>query len=148
MKACQYAGLWKRYPRQRRKPIKDAINCQRRLRNAAFGSGKRSLSVVTTTKSASRSMQTSRQSQLRAACRPVDFRVSRVSVLGASQKEILRPRSSAEGNIRLLTIHGDISNKLNDGWESIALEYCIKWPLQLLFTKETLSKVVGSRFKC
>ncbi|KAI5078166.1 hypothetical protein GOP47_0007990, partial [Adiantum capillus-veneris] len=59
---------------------------------------------------------------------------------GASQGEILRPRSSAEGSIGLLTSHGDNSNKFNDGWDSIALEYSIEWPLQLLFTKEILAK--------
>ncbi|MCO5567124.1 hypothetical protein L7F22_020810 [Adiantum nelumboides] len=62
------------------------------------------------------------------------------STMGASQGEILRPRSSTDGSSGLLTSHGDNLNRLNDGWDSIALEYSIDWPLQLLFTKETLSK--------
>eukprot|EP00250_Pteridium_aquilinum_P022274 c25338_g1_i2 orf=77-2320(+) len=62
------------------------------------------------------------------------------STAGNLQGEIYRPRSSADGSTGLSISHGDGANRMNDGWDSIALEYSIDWPLQLLFTKETLSK--------
>eukprot|EP00249_Psilotum_nudum_P007651 c20720_g1_i2 orf=155-2389(-) len=56
--------------------------------------------------------------------------------------EISKQRSNAEGNLGLSTnIYGDsISGPSYDGWDEIALEYSIDWPLQLLFTPEVLSK--------
>jgi gamma-tubulin complex component 4 len=60
---------------------------------------------------------------------------------GSLQGEILKQRSSMpEGSRGISNINGDAANKMIDGWDSIALEYSIDWPLQLLFTKETLSK--------
>lgn len=59
---------------------------------------------------------------------------------GSLQGGVLRARSSADGSTGLSTSYGDGANKMNDGWDSIALEYSIEWPLQLLFTKDILSK--------
>lgn len=71
---------------------------------------------------------------------------SRVSLrmpsLGAMplQGEILRPRS-AEGSANISsTSYGNSTDHFYDGWDGIALEYGIDWPLQLLFTREILSK--------
>ena len=60
---------------------------------------------------------------------------------GSLQGEVLRIRPGVtEGSTGISNTYGDVANKTIDGWDSIALEYSIDWPLQLLFTKETLSK--------
>lgn len=35
---------------------------------------------------------------------------------------------------------GGSSETILDGWDGIALEYSVDWPLQLFFTQEVLSK--------
>ncbi|KAH6555105.1 hypothetical protein KP509_1Z281100 [Ceratopteris richardii] len=62
------------------------------------------------------------------------------STTGASQVEIWKTRSTNDVTVGLFTIQGDSSSRLNDGWDFIQLEYSVDWPLQLLFTKEVLSK--------
>lgn len=38
-------------------------------------------------------------------------------------------------------IQSDVSAEVSiDGWDGIALEYSVDWPLQLFFTQEVLSK--------
>lgn len=41
---------------------------------------------------------------------------------------------SKDGNL------GGTSETTIDGWDAIALEYTVDWPLQLFFTQEVLSK--------
>lgn len=46
----------------------------------------------------------------------------------------------ADGNSGVPS-QGRASSELSlDGWDGIALEYSIDWPLQLVFTQEVLSK--------
>lgn len=47
----------------------------------------------------------------------------------SSQGELLK-----DGNL------GANSEIILDGWDGIALEYTVDWPLQLFFTQEVLSK--------
>ncbi|KAJ7518689.1 hypothetical protein O6H91_20G003500 [Diphasiastrum complanatum] len=56
--------------------------------------------------------------------------------------ESTRQRPSADVNLgTTINSYGDAgSGYSNDGWDSIALDYSINWPLQLLFTKEVLAK--------
>ncbi|CAN6349755.1 unnamed protein product [Urochloa humidicola] len=52
-----------------------------------------------------------------------------------SQKDLQKPNASE------LPSHGKAASELAlDGWDSIALEYSVDWPLQLFFTPDVLSK--------
>lgn len=54
-----------------------------------------------------------------------------------SSKEASKPKY-ADGDSNLLS---DNSLEVSlDGWDGIALEYSVDWPLQLFFTQEVLSK--------
>jgi len=52
-----------------------------------------------------------------------------------SQKDLQKPNASE------LPSQGKAASELAlDGWDSIALEYSVDWPLQLFFTPDVLSK--------
>lgn len=55
------------------------------------------------------------------------------------QVQIQKTKASMEGNSGavLQTASSEMSF---DGWDGIALEYSVDWPLQLFFTQEVLSK--------
>ncbi|KAF5732646.1 Tubulin gamma complex-associated protein isoform 1 [Tripterygium wilfordii] len=57
----------------------------------------------------------------------------------STQVEIPKTKASTEGNSGavLQTASSEMSF---DGWDGIALEYSVDWPLQLFFTQEVLSK--------
>lgn len=57
----------------------------------------------------------------------------------SSQVDFLKAKAYAGGNsgAALSSANSDISL---DGWDGIALEYSVDWPLQLFFTQEVLSK--------
>jgi len=57
-----------------------------------------------------------------------------------SQSEIPKKKASIDGNLGVFS-HAIASSEMSlDGWDGIALEYSIDWPLQLFFTQEVLSK--------
>ncbi|PSR89518.1 Gamma-tubulin complex component like [Actinidia chinensis var. chinensis] len=55
----------------------------------------------------------------------------------SSQVELPKAKAYSEGDSSALS---DTSDMSLDGWDGIALEYSIDWPLQLFFTQEVLSK--------
>ncbi|OVA12707.1 Spc97/Spc98 [Macleaya cordata] len=58
----------------------------------------------------------------------------------SSQAGLPKVRAGADGNSGF-TSQGNAPSELSvDGWDGIALEYSIDWPLQLFFTQEVLSK--------
>lgn len=53
----------------------------------------------------------------------------------SSQVELAKEKSYADGDT------GDTSSEISlDGWDGIALEYSVDWPLHLFFTQEVLSR--------
>lgn len=55
-----------------------------------------------------------------------------------SQADLPKAKSYTDGDLAGLL---DASSEmLLDGWDGIALEYSIDWPLQLFFTQEVLSR--------
>jgi gamma-tubulin complex component 4 len=53
----------------------------------------------------------------------------------SSQKDLQKPNASQPPS------QGKATSELAlDGWDSIALEYSVDWPLQLFFTPDVLSK--------
>lgn len=57
-----------------------------------------------------------------------------------SQTEIQKKKGNIDGNLGMFS-YGIASSEMSlDGWDGIALEYSIDWPLQLFFTQEVLSK--------
>ncbi|XP_057828040.2 gamma-tubulin complex component 4 [Cryptomeria japonica] len=64
------------------------------------------------------------------------------SVTSTSKGDISKLRASGDGNsISLSNIYGNSTAGASlDGWDGIALEYSVDWPLQLLFTREVLAK--------
>ncbi|XP_057461589.1 gamma-tubulin complex component 4 [Actinidia eriantha] len=55
----------------------------------------------------------------------------------SSQVELPKAKAYSEGDSSALS---DTSDMSLDGWDGIALEYSVDWPLQLFFTQEVLSK--------
>lgn len=56
----------------------------------------------------------------------------------SSQLELSKTKSYVDADS---TVQSETSNEVSiDGWDGIALEYSIDWPLQLFFTPEVLSK--------
>lgn len=55
-----------------------------------------------------------------------------------SQKDLQKPNAS-----ELPSQGKGASESALDGWDSIALEYSVDWPLQLFFTPDVLSKYVS-----
>ncbi|XP_052172126.1 gamma-tubulin complex component 4 [Diospyros lotus] len=55
----------------------------------------------------------------------------------SSQMDLLKAKAYGEGDSNLLS---DTAEMSVDGWDGIALEYSVDWPLQLFFTQEVLSK--------
>lgn len=55
-----------------------------------------------------------------------------------SQVDLPKAKSYTEGDLAVLL---DSSSEMSlDGWDGIALQYSIDWPLQLFFTQEVLSR--------
>lgn len=55
-----------------------------------------------------------------------------------SQVDLPKSKSYTDGDLAVLL---DASSEMSlDGWDGIALEYSIDWPLQLFFTQEVLSR--------
>lgn len=55
-----------------------------------------------------------------------------------SQVDLPKTKSYTEGDLAVLL---DSSSEMSlDGWDGIALQYSIDWPLQLFFTQEVLSR--------
>lgn len=52
----------------------------------------------------------------------------------SSQADLVRSKASLTGKANLT------SDTSVDGWDAIALEYSVDWPMQLFFTQEVLSK--------
>lgn len=52
----------------------------------------------------------------------------------SSKVDLPKAKAYADGN------SGASSEISLDGWDGIALEYSVDWPLQLFFTQEVLSK--------
>lgn len=60
--------------------------------------------------------------------------------VSTSQTEIAKKKINLDGSLGVLS-HGITSSEMPlDGWDAIALEYSVEWPLQLFFTQEVLSK--------
>ncbi|XXG84257.1 hypothetical protein AAC387_Pa10g1809 [Persea americana] len=58
----------------------------------------------------------------------------------SSQMDLSKVRISHDGTSGIVS-QGSASSELSlDGWDGIALEYSVDWPLQLFFTQEVLSK--------
>lgn len=64
------------------------------------------------------------------------------STTGSTQGDHLRQRSIADSALTsVMSAYGDSSaGPAYDGWDGLALEYSIDWPLQLLFTRGVLAK--------
>eukprot|EP01018_Ginkgo_biloba_P006220 Gb_14684 [translate_table: standard] len=64
------------------------------------------------------------------------------SATSTSQGDLSRLKASGDGSSGALSsIYGNSSSGSSlDGWDGIALEYSVDWPLQLLFTREVLAK--------
>ncbi|CAA2957616.1 gamma-tubulin complex component 4 homolog [Olea europaea var. sylvestris] len=59
-------------------------------------------------------------------------------MIKSSQVELPKVKAYSEGDF---SVQSDTSLEMSlDGWDGIALEYSIDWPLQLFFTQEVLSK--------
>lgn len=59
-------------------------------------------------------------------------------MIKSSQVELPKGKANSEGDF---SVQSDTSLEMSlDGWDGIALEYSIDWPLQLFFTQEVLSK--------
>lgn len=55
-----------------------------------------------------------------------------------SKVDLPKAKSYTDGDLAVLL---DASSEMSlDGWDGIALEYSIDWPLQLFFTQEVLSR--------
>ena len=55
-----------------------------------------------------------------------------------SQVDLPKSKSYTDGDLAVLL---DASSEMSlDGWDGIALDYSIDWPLQLFFTQEVLSR--------
>lgn len=55
-----------------------------------------------------------------------------------SQVDLPKAKSYTDGDLAVLL---DSSSEMSlDGWDGIALEYSIDWPLQLFFTQDVLSR--------
>lgn len=58
----------------------------------------------------------------------------------SSQMDLSKAKISYDTNSGIIS-QGSASSELSlDGWDGIALEYSVDWPLQLFFTQEVLSK--------
>ncbi|KAH7838364.1 hypothetical protein Vadar_025494 [Vaccinium darrowii] len=55
----------------------------------------------------------------------------------SSRVDLPKAKASSEGDSSVLS---DASEMSLDGWDGIALEYSVDWPLQLFFTQDVLSK--------
>ncbi|KAG6544058.1 hypothetical protein Mapa_014475 [Marchantia paleacea] len=68
--------------------------------------------------------------------------LSKTTSTGSAQGDHLRQRSIADSALTsVMNAYGDSSaGPAYDGWDGLALEYSIDWPLQLLFTREVLAK--------
>ncbi|KAF6135742.1 hypothetical protein GIB67_028598 [Kingdonia uniflora] len=60
--------------------------------------------------------------------------------VASSQAGLLKVRAGANGNINVVKRENTSSELPLDGWDGIALDYSVTWPLQLFFTQEVLSK--------
>lgn len=59
--------------------------------------------------------------------------------MGSTHRDVSKLEANADG--KLSTVSQGIGSDLClDGWDGIALEYSVDWPLQLFFTQEVLSK--------
>ncbi|XP_043721318.1 gamma-tubulin complex component 4 isoform X1 [Telopea speciosissima] len=57
-----------------------------------------------------------------------------------SEVDLPKMKAGADGSVGVVS-QGNASSELSlDGWDGIALEYSVDWPLQLFFTQEVLSK--------
>ena len=60
--------------------------------------------------------------------------------VGAAQVGLSKMKLSTDG-VPGVVSQGTASSELSvDGWDGMALEYSVDWPLQLFFTQEVLSK--------
>lgn len=57
----------------------------------------------------------------------------------ATQVDFPKLKSNADGNLVPLQARPLAESSL-DGWDGVALEYSVDWPLQLFFTQEVISK--------
>lgn len=57
----------------------------------------------------------------------------------SSQSDLPKTKAYGDGNPGA-AISSASSEMSLDGWDGIALEYSVDWPLQLFFTQEVLSK--------
>lgn len=55
-----------------------------------------------------------------------------------SQSDLPKAKSHADGSSSA-SLSNASSEQLLDGWDGIALEYSVDWPLHLFFTQEVLS---------
>ena len=57
----------------------------------------------------------------------------------SSQVDLLKAKASSDG--RSNAVPSNVSSEmLLDGWDGIALDYSVDWPLELFLTQEVLSK--------
>lgn len=57
----------------------------------------------------------------------------------SSQVDLPKTKSYTDGNLGAALSNSSSEISL-DGWDGIALEYSVDWPLQLFFTQEVQSK--------
>nr|DAD38097.1 TPA_asm: hypothetical protein HUJ06_008738 [Nelumbo nucifera] len=57
-----------------------------------------------------------------------------------SQVDLSKMKSNPDGSSGVISKGNSSSELTLDGWDGIALEYSVDWPLQLFFTQEVLSK--------
>ncbi|KAF9609549.1 hypothetical protein IFM89_016910 [Coptis chinensis] len=60
--------------------------------------------------------------------------------MASTQTSLPKVRVSTDENSGFLSQGNPASEMSLDGWDGIALEYNVDWPLQLFFTQDVLSK--------
>ncbi|KAF5203428.1 Gamma-tubulin complex component [Thalictrum thalictroides] len=70
----------------------------------------------------------------------VSLRMPSVGITITPQTNLPKVRASVDGNSSFISQDNTSSELSLDGWDGIALEYSVNWPLQLFFTQEVLSK--------
>lgn len=69
----------------------------------------------------------------------VSLRMPSFGSVKSSQVDLLKAKASSDGRSGAVPSNAS-SEMLLDGWDGIALDYSVDWPLELFFTQEVLSK--------
>lgn len=69
----------------------------------------------------------------------VSLRMPSFGITVKSSQDLPKSKAYPDGNLGATQSNASLEMSL-DGWDGIALEYSVNWPLQLFFTQEVLSK--------